>query len=278
MANDSYNDNSIKMPNQISVTQLFIYPVKSLAGIALEQSDIDSMGLKYDRRWMVVSPEGQFITQRTVPKMALIATDITNGRLTLSTSNKDKHEVALTTTQSEQMDVVVWKDSLRVSRVGDAVDEWLSDVLGIACHLVYIEDHVVRQCDLAFSDEGERTGFADGFPILIVSEESLNDLNQKLDTPVDMRRFRPNIVISGVEPFAEDQLTQFSIGDIPMKGVKVCSRCPLTMNDPDLGERTSQEPIATLSTYRKWDGNIFFGMNVIQQKQGRIKRGDVLKA
>ena len=265
------------MTKQISVTQLFIYPVKSLAGIKLDKSEVDSMGLHYDRRWMVVSPEGGFITQRTVPKMALINTSIDDGQLTLSTKDKEPHQVVLTTADSEKMDVVVWKDSLRVSKVGDTTDAWLSDALGITCHLVYIEDDVVRQCDLDFSEEGERTGFADGFPILIVSEESLIDLNQRLEVPVDMRRFRPNIVIAGCEAFAEDNLSNFSIGSLPMKAVKICSRCPMPMVDPDLGARTGQEPIATLSTYRKWDGNIFFGMNVIQQQQGVISVGDSLE-
>lgn len=265
------------MTKQISVTQLFIYPVKSLAGIQLEKSEVDSMGLQYDRRWMVVSPEGVFITQRTVPKMTLINTSLDDGQLTLSTEGKKSHKVALITPASEKMDVVVWKDSLRASKVGDTTDAWLSDALGITCHLVYIEDDVVRQCDLDFSDEGERTGFADGFPILVVSEESLIDLNQRLDAPVDMRRFRPNIVIAGCEAFAEDNLSNFSIGSLPMKAVKICSRCPIPMVDPDLGARTGQEPIATLSTYRKWDGNIFFGMNVIQQQQGVISVGDSLE-
>ena len=169
------------------------------------------------------------------------------------------------------------KDSLLVSKVGRATDAWLSDVLGIECHLVYIENEVVRQCDLDFSEEGERTGFADGFPILIISEESLTDLNQRLDVAVDMRRFRPNIVIQGCEAFAEDKLCNFNIGGLSMKAVKICSRCPMPMVDPDLGKRTGQEPIATLSTYRKWDGNIFFGMNVIQQQRGVITVGDSLE-
>lgn len=264
------------MTEQILLTQLTIYPVKSLAGISLDQSDIDSMGLKYDRRWMVVTAEGQFITQRTVPKMALIKTMITNGELFLSSEKMGKHNVSLTSPDSEKMDVVVWNDHLQVSKVGEATDIWLSEALGIDCHLVYIADDVVRQCDLEFSKKGERTGFADGFPILIISEESLNDLNQRLENAVDMRRFRPNIVISGGNAFIEDKLENFKIGDLPMKAVKLCSRCPMPMVDPDLGERTSQEPIATLSTYRKWDSKIFFGMNVIQQQQGTITVGDSL--
>lgn len=264
------------MTKQISVTQLYIYPVKSFAGIELEKSDVDGMGLKFDRRWMVVSPEGKFITQRTVPKMSLINTDINNGQLVLTIAGKTPHIVPLISDESEKMDVSIWKDNIRVTKIGNDTDKWISEVLGIDCHLVFIEEEVIRQCDLAFSEEGEKTGFADGFPILIVSEESLKDLNKRLKSPVDMRRFRPNIVISGVEAFAEDNLSDFLINNINMKAVKKCSRCPMPMVDPDVGERTSQEPIATLSTYRKWENKIFFGMNVIHKSEGIISVGDSL--
>jgi len=265
------------MKKQITVSQLTIYPVKSFAGIQLEKSKVDSMGLKFDRRWMVVSPEGKFLTQRTIPKMATINTSLDNEQLTLSVAGKASHLVPIVSPDSEKMDVKIWKDDIKVAKVGKQTDEWVSDVLGIDCHMVYIEESVVRQCDLTFSEKGERTGFADGFPILIISEESLRDLNTRLDSPIDMRRFRPNIVIAGIDAYAEDELGQFSINSVDMKGVKLCSRCPMPMVDPDLGERTSQEPIATLSTYRKRDNKIFFGMNVIQKSQGVIAIGDELK-
>lgn len=264
------------MSTSMTVTELTIYPVKSCAGIRLERSHVDSMGLQYDRRWMVVSPEGKFISQRTVPQMALIKTALNAGELTLSMAGKSDHTVPIVDANADKMDVVVWKDTLQVARVGAATDAWLSEALDMPCHLVYIADDVIRQCDLNFAKEGDRTGFADGFPLLLISEESLSDLNARLESPVDMRRFRPNIVIAGVEPYAEDEFTQFQIGAITMKAVKLCSRCPMPMVDPDVGERTSQEPIATLSTYRKWDGKIFFGMNVIQQQQGEIAVGDAL--
>ena len=264
------------MANDISVTQLIIYPVKSLAGIQLDSSNVESMGLAFDRRWMLVTPDGQFMSQRSTPKMALIHTAIDNDQLVLSTEGKTLHKVAATSTKSAQMDVTVWGDKVKAFLVGEESDSWLSDVLGIDCHLVYIPDDIVRQCDLDFSKDGERTGFADGFPILIVSEESLNDLNQRLEKAIDMRRFRPNIVISGYGAFEEDNLTDFTIGELPMKGVKLCSRCPMPMIDPDLGKRAGNEPMATLSTYRKWDNKVFFGMNVIHQQQGTISVGDKL--
>jgi uncharacterized protein YcbX len=264
------------MAEEIKVSGLIIYPVKSLAGIELQQSEIDSMGLKYDRRWMLVSAEGNFLTQRTLPQMALIKTAINNGQLTLSMEGKGSHVVATSTENVEKMDVTIWKDKLQVQKVGKDSDAWLSEILGVDCHLVYIADDVLRQCDPDYAEEGERTGFADGFPMLFISKESLADLNQRLDVAVDMRRFRPNVVISGCEAYAEDDLKYFSISDVKMRGVKPCSRCPMPTVDPDIGVRVGQEPIATLMKYRKWDNKVFFGMNVIHQQQGIIKVGDKL--
>lgn len=264
------------MPPTIKVTGLSIYPVKSLAGINLKQSELDIMGLKYDRRWMVVSPEGKFMTQRTFPQMALIHTEINNGALTLRKEGMDNHSVPTTSHDSAMMEATVWKDTLKVHKVSNETDVWLTQAIGEACHLVYISDDVMRQCDLEFANEGEQTGFADGFPILIISEASLDDLNQKLNNKVDMRRFRPNIIIDGCEAFAEDQFTSFRIADIPMRGVKLCSRCPLPTVDPDTGIKTSQEPIATLMKYRKWDNKVFFGINVIHESEGTLKVGDKL--
>lgn len=268
------------MTSEIKVTSLIIYPVKSLAGIELQESQVDNMGLKFDRRWMLVSPEGKFLSQRTMPQMALIKTEIDesqgSAQLILSMDGKGSHNVSATNADSERMDVLIWGDELQVQKVGAESDAWLSDCLGVDCHLVYIDDDVMRQCDLEFAEEGEQTGFADGFPMLFISEESLSDLNQRLDNDVDMRRFRPNVVISGCDAYAEDQLSVFSIAGVSMKGVKPCSRCPMPMVDPDLGKRVGQEPIATLSKYRKWNNKVFFGMNVIHQQQGVIQLGDSL--
>lgn len=264
------------MSQTIKVTALNIYPVKSLAGISLQQSELDNMGLKFDRRWMVVSKDGRFVTQRTKPHMALIKTSLQQGQLILSKEGMDEHKVPTTTDSSEAMAVTIWRDTLQVQRVGDATDSWLSKALGVDCHLVYIGDDVVRQCNLEFANDGDRTGFADGYPMLLVSEESLADLNARLDQPVDMRRFRPNIVITGCEAYTEDSLMSFSIADIPMRGVKLCDRCPLPTVDPDKGERSGQEPILTLMKYRKWESKCYFGMNVIHERQGMISVGDVM--
>jgi len=266
------------MAQTIKVTELTIYPVKSLAGIELQSSELDSMGLKYDRRWMLVSPDGLFLTQRKFPQMALISTSLNNGRLTLSMEGKKDHSVPEISKNAKTMDVIIWRDTVTAQRVGDDSDAWLSDALGFECHLVHIADNEVRQCSLDYANEGDRTGFADAFPILVISEESLKDLNNKLErkgkNPVPMRRFRPNIVVAGCEAFAEDKWKALNIGQISMSGVKLCDRCILTTVDPATGERAGKEPLETLSEYRKWDNKVYFGMNLIHTEQGILNIGD----
>lgn len=265
----------------VKVSGLYIYPVKSLAGIALGTSRVDAMGLQYDRRWMLVSPDGLFLSQRKLPEMALIHTVLDQGRLTLRKEGKEPLKVPDVTEQNEIMSVKIWNDRLDVPIVSKVCDRWLSDALGTACHLVYIPDDVIRQCDRDYAKEGDRTGFSDGFPMLIISEASLEDLNQRLqekgDDSVEMRRFRPNIVVVGCKPYAEDDWQNFAINDLEMQGVKRCSRCILTTVDPDKGERSGAEPLATLKEYRQEDNKVFFGMNVIPQTLGEIKVGDSLK-
>lgn len=264
--------------NSIHISGLFIYPVKSLAGISLQTSNVESMGLQYDRRWMLVSPDGLFLTQRKIPKMALIKTALdTNGKLTLSAKGMSDHSVPNTNNDCDTMSVRIWKDNLTVQKVDSETDTWLLSALGIDCHLVYIADEVERQCDLDYAQKGDQTGFSDGFPILLISEASLDDLNQRLEAPVEMIRFRPNIVVSGCNAFAEDHWKRFTISKIEMHGAKLCSRCILTTVDPEKGERTSKEPLATLETYRKVDKAVNFGLNVIQQQHGILNIGDVVE-
>ena len=264
------------MSSNIRVTDLFIYPVKSLAGISLQASALDDMGLQYDRRWMLVSPDGLFLTQRKFPQMALINTQLEAGHLVLTKDGCDPHIVPEVTASNDTMQVRIWHDTLQVPLVSKESDAWLSDALGTQCHLVYIPDDVIRQCDPDFARQGDHTGFADGFPILVISQASLDDLNGRLENPLEMRRFRPNIVVTGCDPFAEDHWKKFTVGSVPMRGVKRCSRCILTTVDPEKGERSGKEPLETLSTYRQEGNNVYFGMNVIHENQGRLQVGDEL--
>ncbi len=265
------------MTNTVKISGLFIYPVKSLAGISLQQASLDNMGLKYDRRWMLVSPDGAFLSQRKLPKMALIHTHLDElGQLTLSMQGKS--DLIVAKASSNTMPVKIWNDTVLANKINDECDAWLTDILGVDCHLVYINEDVVRQCDLNYAKLGDRTGFSDGFPMLLLSEASLEDLNSRLDKPVDMCRFRPNIVVKGCKPFAEDEWKDFMLAEIPMRGVKPCSRCSIPTVDPDTGERTGTEPISTLATYRKRDHKVYFGMNIIHQQQGILRLGDCLRS
>ncbi len=266
------------MAQSIKITELTIYPVKSLAGISLQSSELDSMGLKYDRRWMVVAPDGLFLTQRRYPQMALISTSLKEGRLILSMEGKEDYQVPELSADTETMQVKIWKDTVTAQRVGDESDAWLSDALGVDCHFVHIADDEIRQCPLDYAKEGDRTGFADAFPMLVISEASLADLNKKLEAKgedrVTMTRFRPNIVVAGCDAFAEDKWESLSIADIAMRGVTLCRRCILTTVDPLTGERTGKEPLETLGEYRKWDNNVYFGMNIVHDQLGSLKVGD----
>jgi uncharacterized protein YcbX len=172
------------------------------------------------------------------------------------------------------MQVTIWKDSVTAQRVSTQVDQWLSTAIGTPCHLVYIPDDEIRSCDPEFAQADDRTGFADAFPLLLISTASLDDLNQRLQQPVSMQRFRPNIVVEGCDAFAEDNWRKFTLGNIPMRGVKLCSRCVLTTVDPKTGKRTGAEPLQTLMGYRKQGKNVYFGQNIIHDALGSIQLGD----
>jgi uncharacterized protein YcbX len=259
----------------ITVKTLTIYPVKSLAGITLESSELDTMGLKYDRRWMLVSPSGDFLSQRKLPNMALIQPKFVKQQLILT--HPAQQDLVVIADSYCTMKVTIWKDTVTAQRIGEQADQWLTQILGTPCHLVYIPDDEIRQCDLDYAEQGECTGFADGFPILVISTASLHDLNQRLDQPVEMTRFRPNIVVEGCDAFAEDDWRDFTLGDVTMRGVKPCSRCLLTTVDPKTGERNSTEPLHTLMRYRKQGNGVYFGQNVIHKTMGTIHTGDSVK-
>ncbi len=255
----------------IRLSQLYIYPVKSMAGIPLEASELDDMGLKYDRRWMLVDSQGRFMTQRTHPQMVLIRPTILDGRLLLTGSKGESVEVPGIEHAEERMSVQVWKDQVKAHRLSSAIDAWLSREIGDPCHLVFIADDEIRQCDPAYAKEGDRTGFSDGFPLLLISEASLDLLNEKLDAPVDMIRFRPNLVVAGCHAHAEDNWREISIGDIRFRIVKPCSRCPIPTVNPETGRKEGPEPLKTLMSYRRRDNKVWFGQNMVHEGKGLLQ-------
>jgi uncharacterized protein YcbX len=225
---------------------------------------------------MLVSPAGDFLSQRKFPQMARIQPKFIQQQLILTHPTQPDLFVAKANSQ-KTMQVTIWKDSVTAQCINEQADKWLTTLLKTPCHLVYIPEHEIRQCDLAYAKQGERTGFADGFPILLISIASLDDLNQRLDHPVDMKRFRPNIVVEGCDAFAEDKWTNFTLGNLAMRGVKPCSRCILTTVNPETGQKSDDmEPLKTLMSYRKQGNSVYFGQNVIHTTTGEIRVGDSL--
>jgi uncharacterized protein YcbX len=255
--------------SEITVSELNIYPVKSLAGISLTASKVDLLGLAHDRQWMVVDENGRFMTQRTHPQMALISAWLNDDGLVLHTAGKANLQVVVPT-GDERIAVKIWNDVVQASPTDPDADWWFSELLGEPCQLVFFPPEQCRQVDETYAQQGDHTTFSDGFPVLLISQASLDDLNARLETPVPMKRFRPNIVVSGTAPFAEDEWNRVRIGDVEFRVVKPCSRCAVTTVDPLTGKVSGAEPLQTLSTYRLQGSKIMFGQNLIPDGRGTL--------
>ena len=257
--------------SDIKLTELNIYPVKSLRQISLSNSLVEPFGLQHDRRWMVVDEQGKMITQRQQSRLCLIQPALFENAIRLTAA--DIQDLQVTTPASGiRQQVTVWEDHCQAYDAGDEAASWLSTFLSVKCRLVYFPDDEFRQVDLTYAKQGDRTAFSDGFPLLLISQASLDDLNQRLEHPIAMNRFRPNLVLSGCDAFAEDNWQKIRIGDITFRIVKPCSRCVIPNIDIETAER-SNEPAKTLATYRKRDNKIFFGQNVIAENEGELTIG-----
>jgi uncharacterized protein len=254
------------------LTGLWVYPIKSIAGIPLNEAEIDAFGITFDRRWMVVDPSGVFISQREIPRLALLRPRIDGGALTITAADHPPLSIPLDAPSGPTQLVTVWADTVAAREVPNTAP-WLTRVLGVHARLVHMHDDTVRPVDPRFANGTERVSFADGFPFLLISEGSLHTLNEKLATPLPMNRFRPNLVVDGVEPHAEDGWTRIQIGEITLDVVKPCARCVTTTVDQATAER-SKEPLRTLATYRKVGSEVMFGQNVIHRTTGRLQVGD----
>ena len=254
------------------LTGLSVYPIKSAAGTAVEEWEVDSFGLRHDRRWMVIDRQGQLVTQRSRPQLALVRPVIDGDTLRVTAPDLPVLELPLRPQTSVTTTAVVWDDACEAVWTGERPAAWFSAALGMPCSLVYMPDETVRPADPIFAPPGVRVSFADAFPFLMISEESLEDLNARLPTPLPMKRFRPNLVIRGAGSFAEDSLGAFRIGEIEFRAVKPCGRCVVTTTDQETTER-GVEPLRTLATYRKVGGEVMFGQNVIHLGTGHLSVG-----
>ncbi len=258
----------------IRVSGLNFYPVKGCRGSSLRAAEVGARGIAGDRTFMLVDDDGCFITQRSHPRMALIEPRIAEWSLSLLAPGRDALSIPVLADGQRRL-VTVWRDSCVAIDQGDAAADWASSFLGTRCRLVRMADDFVRPVDRDYAvSEGDQVGFADGYPFLLTSEESLADLNARMATPLPMNRFRPSIVISGAAPFAEDHWRRIRIGAIIFSVVKPCARCVVTTTDQSTAER-GREPLQTLATYRKVQGRgVMFGQNLIHQSAGAIRVGD----
>jgi uncharacterized protein YcbX len=259
----------------LRLSALNIYPIKSARGIPLAESMVDEFGLRYDRRWMVVDDSGVFLSQRNRPRLALVVPSIRDGMLQVDAPGMPTLQTPLHPNSIVATKVRVWDDTCPATWVGDLAAQWFSDFLGSPCTLVHMADQVVRPANPAFAPAGVRVSFADGFPFLIISEESLADLNGRLADPLPMNRFRPNLVVAGGEPYAEDGWERIEIAGVRLQVLKPCDRCLVTTTDQATGER-GKEPLRTLATYRKANGEVMFGQNAVHDGPGRLRVGDLV--
>jgi uncharacterized protein YcbX len=277
----------------MKLSEINIYPIKSLKGISLNESKVEQRGLQYDRRWMLIDEIGEFFTQREFPKMATMALDLAENGLKVSTDSFEDlfvpHQPA---NDKKKRKVRVWQSICDAIESEKEINQWFSEVLQTKCRLVYMPDESRREVNALFNRDNDIVSFADGFPFLIIGENSLNDLNSRLKNEVPMNRFRPNFVVQNSAAFAEDNWNKLSIGNTIFYATKPCVRCVITTIDQRKGFFTGKEPLKTLANYRlakdifpnnfqSFDLNknaVLFGQNLIAENFGEtLKIGDEIK-
>jgi uncharacterized protein len=264
------------------LSEINIYPIKSLKGISLNEAKIERRGLQFDRRWMLVDEKNEFLTQREFPKMATIETQILKNGLQVS-QNGNRLEIPLAPGSDETARVKVWSSKCAARVYENSVNEWFSDVLGTKCRLVLMPEETRRKVNYFYAvRKDDHVSFADAYPFLLIGENSLADLNSRLESDVPMNRFRPNLVVRDSEPFAEDGWKKIKLGATVFHVVKPCARCVITTIDQTTGEKDGKEPLKTLANFRipkrSVKKKILFGQNLIAESEGDVLRvGDGLE-
>lgn len=265
----------------VQLSEIWIYPVKSLAGISLQESKVAIRGLEHDRRWMLVDPDGKFVSQREIPGLALLNTKIESDHLVVFEKNRPESGIRIpfhgVSNRTSKGMVEVWSARCRAELYPEEINAWFSDITGAPLRLVHMPEQGKRATDGRYAPKGQYVSFADAFPFLLLSTASLDDLNSRLKLPVPMNRFRPNFVCTGMQPFEEDTLVDFSIGSSHFRAVKPCARCIMTTIDQDRAV-LSKEPLKTLTSYRRDGNKVLFGQNLVwldpPDGQAVIRAGD----
>jgi uncharacterized protein YcbX len=256
----------------MTLSDIIIYPIKSCSGIALSRHAIVPTGFAYDRRWMLVDSAGQFISQRTVPAMARLRIALREDRLVVTAPDSAPLEVPFDVPNPLRMAVSIWQDAVEALVYPERFGAWFANILRAPCRLVLIPDDEVRPVDPRYAADGDRVGFADAYPFLLLSEGSLQDLNGRLTRPVPMNRFRPNLVVTGTEPYAEDRWKRIRIGGMEFRIVKPCARCTVPGVDQETGV-AEKEVLSVLASYRTVGHKVLFGQNVIHDSAGVLETG-----
>lgn len=262
------------MKHELKLSEIFVYPIKSLGGISVNSAVAQERGLKYDRRYLLVDENNVFLTQRDFPKMALLKLSFSeNGFKVLNTKDSSSNVVPFEFDSKKTVTVTIWNDVCNAIHVNKDLDDWFSAAINKKCTLVYMPDDERRIVEKKYINEEYIVSFADAYPYLIIGQSSLDDLNSKLEKPLPMNRFRPNFVFAGGKPYEEDNWKDFRIGATEFKAVKPCARCVITTTNQDTAERGNQ-PLKTLSEYRRVNNNVLFEMNVISNSTGVVNVGD----
>lgn len=260
----------------IVISELYIYPIKSLGGISLREAQLSSRGLQWDRRWMLLDEEGNFLTQRQFAKMALLQVSLEEGALLVQHRQKDLPALSIPLHMKdtgEHVQAPIWDDTSLAWYVGKEWDQWFSEALSRPCRLVYMPEESERITTGKWSGRQQKVSFADGYPALLIGQASLDDLNSRLRESVPMDRFRPNIVVRGSAPYAEDTWHEIWVGDLHFWAEKPCARCVLTTIDQQTAQK-GKEPLQTLSRYRRVGSKVLFGQNLLCDAKGRLRVGD----
>lgn len=289
--------------SNMHISEINIYPIKSLKGISVDSALVEERGLQYDRRWMLTTPDGMFFTQREFPKMALISVSVDSGGLRVESENIGEMTIPFEPDRGTHGRVTVWNSICDAEIYEGEVSDWLSDVIGTKCQLVYMPDGSRRNVNPRFNKDDDVVSFADGYPLMLLGEASLDDLNSRIAQSgkqagrmpafrLPMNRFRPNLVVSGSEAYAEDDWQRIRIGDAHFRGTKPCERCVITTIEQSKGEFDGKEPLKTLATYRRVEmimpdraealgvtnNAVIFGQNLIAETVGSTVRvGDAVE-
>lgn len=256
------------------VTSLWIYPIKSCRGVSVPAAVAGPRGFDGDRRWMIVDDAGRFLTQRELPRMTLVRCALGPADLEVTAPELPPLAIPRVLGHGERIEVDIWSARCE-ALVHAAASEWFTRALGQPCRAVYMPEDVRRP--VGQGEPGDLVGFADGYPYLLATEASLAELNRRLPEPITMERFRPNIVVDGAAPFAEDGWQSVRVGALGFRIPKACDRCAVTTVDPDTGA-TGREPLRTLATFRRRDGAVWFAINLIADGGGEVRVGAPVRA